>query len=431
MSISFWVILTLFLLVGVSSLTALTNALKRIYKKEAKTHWKTLGSSFFYLRIHHLFFPQHQLKALFFSCYAAQSWIRLAYGASLGLLAYLAFQDYGHPFPLFIELLLVVIAIYISYLLGDFLPKTIGIRYPEKVTQAVGLISSFFLTLSLPFLLLFLLFFGRMRAVRDAFKERITDMPPDILDDTAEGETLLPEEKKIFQSIVSFRDRVAREVMVPRIDTFCLPASTTIQEAAPLLIKEGYTRTPVYRQTVDEIIGILMFKDVLAKYMEFKETSDPAVLNASIETLLKPVLYTPETKKISALLQEFRKKQVHLAIVVDEYGGTEGVVTIEDILEEIVGEIADEYDEESSPFLQVSDKSYIVDGRMSIYDIKENIGIEIPDTGDYDTIGGYLFALTATIPPRGYRVLLEDCSLEVLSSSPRNIGKVQIEKREK
>ncbi len=429
MSISFWLLLTLFLLIGVSSLTALTNALKRMYKKETKKPWKILGSSFFYLPIHHLFFPQHQLKGLFFACYAAQSWIRLAYGASLGLFAFAIFEELQHPFPIVAELTLVVILFFISYLLADFLPKTIGVRHPEKVTQSVGLITSVFLTLSLPLLLLFLLFFGRMHIVRDALKERISDMPPDILDDVSEGESLLPEEKKIFQSIVSFRDRVAREVMVPRIDTFCLPSTTTIKEAATLLLKEGYSRTPVYRQTVDEIIGILMFKDIFAKYMEYQETLDVNILNTPIETLLKPVLYTPETKKISALLQEFRKKQMHLAVVVDEYGGTEGVVSIEDILEEIVGEIADEYDEETSHFIQTSDGSFIVDARMSIYDIKENLGIDIPDDGDYDTIGGYLFALTASIPPNGYRVLLEDCSLEVLSSSPRNIGKIRIEKR--
>ena len=428
MSISFWLLLTLFLLIGVSALTALTNALKRIYKKESK-HWKMQGSSFFYLPIHHLFFPQHQLKGLFFACYAALSWIRLSFGTSLGFLAYAGFEEISPPLPIAAEIAAVIVLFFVSYLLGDFLPKTVGIRYPEKTVGAIGLISSIFLTLSLPFLLLFLLFFGRMHTVRNALKERATDMLPDILDDASVNESLLPEEKKIFQSIVSFRDRVAREVMVPRIDTFCLPATTTILESAKLLLKEGYSRTPVYRQTVDQIIGILMFKDILAKYMEYQETQNINILNAPIETLIKPVLYTPESKKISALLQEFRKKQVHLAIVVDEYGGTEGVVSIEDILEEIVGEIADEYDEETSPFLQTSDGSYIVDGRMSIYDIKESLGIDIPDSGDYDTIGGYLFALTASIPPRGYRVLLEDCSIEVLSSSPRNIGKVRLEKR--
>ncbi len=432
MSISFWLLLTLFLLIGVSALTALTNALKRIYKKESK-HWKMQGSSFFYLPIHHLFFPQHQLKGLFFACYATLSWIRLAFGASLGFLAYAVFEEISHPLTSSAEIAAKIAAItvlfFVSYLLGDFLPKTVGIRYPEKTVGAVGLISSIFLTLFLPFLLLFLLFFGRLHIVRNALKERAVDMQPDILDDASVNESLLPEEKKIFQSIVSFRDRVAREVMVPRIDTFCLPATTTILESAKLLLKEGYSRTPVYRQTVDQIIGILMFKDILAKYMEYQETQNINILNAPIETLIKPVLYTPESKKISALLQEFRKKQVHLAIVVDEYGGTEGVVSIEDILEEIVGEIADEYDEETSLFLQTSDGSYIVDGRMSIYDIKESLGIDIPDSGDYGTIGGYLFALTASIPPRGYRVLLENCSLEVLSSSPRNIGKVRLEKR--
>src|SRR5262249_33403368 len=160
---------------------------------------------------------------------------------------------------------------------------------------------------------------------------------------------------------------------------------------AKLLENEGYSRTPVYRTTVDNIVGVLMYKDVLSKYREYEEKgNNPAILNAPIETIQKPVLYTPETKKISQLLQEFRKKQVHLAIVVDEYGGTEGIVTIEDILEQIVGEIADEYDEAEALFIPQSDGSWIVDPRISILDAEEHLGIKFPEEGDYDSIGGYI-----------------------------------------
>lgn len=429
MSVSFWLLITFILLIGFSSLTALTNALRRIHKKDSKRGWKNIDSTFFYRSIHQFLFPHHSLKGVFFACFAAQSWVRIAYGAALGLLTVAILVELERPFPVGVEILLVGLLFFVSYFLGDFLPKTIGIRYPERTIQAVGFIASIFLILSLPLFLLFFLLFGRTKSVQGALKDRESTTLPDILEDGGEEESLQPEEKKIFQSIVSFRDRIVREVMVPRIDTFCLPASTTIREAATLLQKEGYSRTPVYRQSVDEIVGILMYKDIMTKYMEYLTRRDEAILDAPIETILKPVLYTPETKKISVLLQEFRKKQTHLAVVVDEYGGTEGVVTIEDILEEIVGEIEDEYDVETSLFIANPDGSFIVDARMSIYDLKERLGIEIPESSDYDTIGGYLFTLTASIPPKGYRVLLDDCSLEVLSSSERNIGKVRITKR--
>ncbi len=234
-------------------------------------------------------------------------------------------------------------------------------------------------------------------------------------------------EKKLLESVVSFKDRVVREVMVPRVNLFSLPAQTTIREAANLLLSEGYSRTPVYRGNIDTIIGILMYKDILAKYMEYAESKVKSdILDQPIETIIKSVLYTPETKKISCLLQGFRKKQVHLAIVVDEYGGTEGIVTIEDILEEIVGEIADEYDQEEALFSKQQDGSWVVDARMGILDIEEELGIKISQEGDYDTLGGYIFHHAGTIPAPGLVIHHDDFELEILSSNDRCIEKVRI-----
>lgn len=240
---------------------------------------------------------------------------------------------------------------------------------------------------------------------------------------------LNPADKKLIESVVKFKDRIVREVMVPRVDLFMLPADTKIQDAAKELTSEGYSRVPVYRDTVDNIIGVLMFKDILQLYMDCLEgKKDSALTNAPIESITKGVFYTPETKKVAQLLQEFRSKQMHMAIVVDEYGGTEGVVTMEDILEEIVGDIADEYDSDEQQLYttQPGGGCWIVDARMTILDAEETFDIHIPQDGEYDTIGGYVFHKVGAIPHKGLKIHHEDFDLEILSSSDRSVEKVRI-----
>jgi putative hemolysin len=234
-------------------------------------------------------------------------------------------------------------------------------------------------------------------------------------------------DKKLLLAVLNFRDRIVREIMVPRVSLFCISHDCSIREAALLLDKEGYSRVPVYKNTQDQIVGILMYKDVLSKYKEYEtQGNNSKILDAPIETIMKNALYTPETKKLSLLLQEFRKKQVHLAVVVDEYGGTAGVVTIEDILEEIVGEIADEYDEEQSLYQRGPTGSWIVDGRMNLLDLEEELGIKIPQKGDYDTVAGYVFYQLGTIPKKGVVLHQDTFQLEILSSGDRFVEKVKI-----
>lgn len=243
-----------------------------------------------------------------------------------------------------------------------------------------------------------------------------------------DNSTLLSEhDKKIFQSVLSFRDRIVREVMVPRVALFCLAHDCTIRDAASLLVKEGYSRIPVYKNTQDQIIGMLMYKDILNKYMEYvSHPEKQEILDAPIETIMKTTLYTPETKKISVLLQEFCKKRIHIAVVVDEYGGTAGIVTIEDILEEIVGEIADEYDETETLFQPIQRGGWIVDGRMNLLDLEDELNIKIAQEGDYDTLAGYVFYRLGTIPKRGVVLHHDMFELEILSSGDRFVEKVKI-----
>ncbi|MFQ5729960.1 MAG: hemolysin family protein, partial [Waddliaceae bacterium] len=263
-----------------------------------------------------------------------------------------------------------------------------------------------------------------------SFEEPLTQTKREIID-IIQKTKLRPElnlhEKKLIESVLRFKDRIAREVMVPRVDVFSLSAETPIHEAVKLIDEEGYSRIPIYKNTVDNIVGVLMYKDVLNKFMEYREKdNDPSILGAPIETIQKSVLYTPETKKISNLLLEFKKKQVHLAIVVDEYGGTEGIVTIEDILEEIVGEIEDEYDEEEELYFAQHNGSWIVDARMSILDAEQQLGIIIPQEGEYDTIGGYIFHRAGSIPSKGFVIHQEEFEMEILRSDERRVERVRI-----
>ena len=193
---------------------------------------------------------------------------------------------------------------------------------------------------------------------------------------------------------------MAREVMVPRVDMFSLSASTSIKEAAKLLENEGYSRIPVYQNTVDNIVGVLMYKDLLNKFQEYEaKGNDKSILNAPIEILLKEILYTPRNKETLQPFTRIPQKTSPFSHRGRRIWGTEGIVTIEDILEEIVGEIADEYDEEEALYIPQSDGSWIVDPRMSILDVEEQLGLVIPEEGEYDTLGGYIFHCAARSPP--------------------------------
>jgi CBS domain containing-hemolysin-like protein len=257
---------------------------------------------------------------------------------------------------------------------------------------------------------------------------KLQDKLLNYLSESELGRYLESTEKKLIHTVISFKDRIVREVMVPRIDVFSLSSETSILEAAKHFSLEGYSRIPVYKENVDKIIGVLLYKDVFSIYTKHIENKHPTeALHKTVEQFVKPVLYTPETKKIAQLLQEFRNKQIHLAIVVDEYGGTEGIVTIEDILEELVGEIEDEYDtQEEKNFLPLSSGGWIVDAKMSILDVEENLGIHIPTNAEYDTIGGYIFHKAGEIPSKGWKIHLDTIDLEVLKSDERSIRKIKI-----
>lgn len=431
---------TLFFLTGTFFLTSLSNAFRRVHKRDSKLEIKSLGGLFFYRPFHLFFFPQHEYETLFFSAICAQSISRFCYAACtvffLMNTPLFHIQNPHEPqlydFTIFWFSLSFFAFLLAFFIVGDYLPRIFGTRIPKTAIRVCAPFSSIFMYLAFPITYVFLrisqslsrsIYFDYLQEPTAQAKQEIID----IVQKAPLGTEIDPHDKKLIESVLTFRDLIAREVMVPRVDMFSLSAETTIKEATRLLENEGYSRTPVYRNTVDNIIGVLMYKDLLSKFLQYEQSGNNiSILNAPIETLLKNILYTPETKKISHLLQEFRKKKVHLAIVVDEYGGTEGIVTIEDILEEIVGDISDEYDEAESLFIAQSDGCWIVDPRMSILDVEEQLGLNIPQEGEYDTLGGYIFHCAGSIPSPGFIIHRNEFEIEILQSSERSVEKVRI-----
>ena len=423
-------VLALIFLICSSLLSGISTALVQLGRTQAKTAFKKSSHLFFFQHMLKALFKEAKWEGLFFSLTATKHLFQLLFATfafiflvfTPPLKEALTSQPTSEGIWLFISALLIIL---IS-LLVDFFANLLSSLSPLSFFRVFSPIAStcllIFVPITWPLFKLLKLFLPK------SFKDKIFSasfqMKEKLLDILHESEISSyfdVHDKKLLLSVASFKDRIAREVMVPRIDIFSLSAQTTIKEAADGFIQEGYSRIPIYQESIDQVIGTLLYKDVLNAYIQGHNLNEP------IETLIKPVLYTPETKKLSLLLQEFRNKQSHLAIVVDEYGGTEGIVTIEDILEELVGEIADEYDfDEEILYSVLPTGEWIVDAKMSIIDINEDLGIKIPQSSDYDTLGGYIFHRAGAIPTPGWRLHHDDFDLEVLSSTERSVEKVRI-----
>lgn len=239
-----------------------------------------------------------------------------------------------------------------------------------------------------------------------------------LADIDTDGEPIEEDERQMIRGIIEMDETTAREIMAPRIDIVALDAHETIDDALKLIVEKGFSRIPLYDGTVDNIVGIIYAKDLLRCLTENRR---PALTE-----IARPPYFIPETKRVDDLLAELRQSKVHIAIVVDEYGGTAGLVTIEDLLEEIVGEIQDEYDREEAPIERVSPTEVIIDARVSIDSLSELFDYEPnEDDQDYDTVGGFVYHHLGKVPVAGDEVRVDGLTLRVLSVLGRRIKKVR------
>jgi putative hemolysin len=230
------------------------------------------------------------------------------------------------------------------------------------------------------------------------------------------------DERRLLESIVDFGDILVREVMTPRPDIVAIRADATVGQLRALFREQQYSRYPVYNDNLDNIAGFVFAKDLLL----VEETSMDESL---VATLIRPATFVPETKRVPELLKEFQRKQVQSAIVVDEYGGTAGLATIEDLLEEIVGEIRDEYDVETEPIVDEGHGVFIVSGKVDVDEIAERLGIDIEREG-FETVGGYLLSHLGRVPSVGESFDIDDVTMEVLEAERRRIHKVRIRRKQ-
>src|SRR5438034_943556 len=240
--------------------------------------------------------------------------------------------------------------------------------------------------------------------------------------ESAEQEGLIEgEERRLLQSIVDFGDTLVREVMTPRPDIVAIPEDATIGQLRALFREQEYSRFPVYKESLDHIAGFVFIKDLVLL--------GAAEDNRSITPLVRPAVMVPESKRVSELLKQFQRQQTQCAIVVDEYGGTAGLVTIEDLLEEIVGEIRDEYDGESEPIVDEGNGRYVFSGKVNIGEVAQRLDIEIEREG-FETVGGYLLSHIGRVPAVGERFEIDGLSVEVIDAERRRINKVRMIKAE-
>lgn len=244
-----------------------------------------------------------------------------------------------------------------------------------------------------------------------------------LVDEGSEDGLIEDDEKAMIYSVFKFGDTLAREVMVPRIDMVAVDLKTNLKDALDTIIKAGHSRIPVYEDTIDNIKGLLYAKDLLNVWQRGEEIGDLA-------SLLRAPYFVPESKKAADLLAEFQTRKVHLAIVIDEYGGTAGLVTLEDLIEEIVGEIRDEYDLlEEEEYQKISSTEYICDAGLDLDDLNELLDAELP-TDESDTLGGFIFTALGKVPEVGDKVVAEGIEMEVLTLNGRRIQKVRVTKIE-
>jgi CBS domain containing-hemolysin-like protein len=251
----------------------------------------------------------------------------------------------------------------------------------------------------------------------------VTEEELRLLVTVGEEEGVLEEdETDMIHSIFEFADTTVREVMVPRIDMVTLDSTATVTQAVDLALQGGFSRIPVYEESIgiDEIIGVLYTKDMLKQLREGHNTFP-------IRDLVRPAYFVPESKKLDDLLREIRQRRIHMVMVVDEYGSVAGLVTIEDLVEEIVGDIQDEYDHEEVLYEKVNDNEYIFDAKINIYEFSEMMDVKFEE-GDYETLGGFVYEQLDKIPVAGDIATHDDLKFTVLETRGRRINKIRVER---
>lgn len=342
---------------------------------------------------------------------------RLMRGTLLVLLMVLLAEAISSGFPGALILFGTGVAIMAG--VGQILPAFIVRRAPERFLEL--LLPAFTTVANIvgPFTALIVGWTGAATTRNGQGEQARGDAPgaPSAEADTPES----GDENRLLRSVVDFGETLVREVMTPRPDIVAIKATATIDDLRQLVREQEYSRLPVYNENLDNIVGLIVVKDLI------QMTSEPDGTRA-VTTMMRPAAFVPETKRVVDLLREFQQGRFQLAMVVDEYGGTAGLVTVEDVVEELVGEIRDEYDIEAEPIVREADDSFVFSAKVGIREMAERLGIEIED-GDFETVGGFVLSRVGRVPAVGERFELDGLDVEILEAERRRIHKIRVRRR--
>lgn len=360
---------------------------------------------------------RHKILDIYDELKLAVEFIRIIF-----LVAFLIYIFMVFPRLNFWPLWLLLISLGIYIVAFDIIPRLISLRNRDRI------LSSFLPSFRIPYVLAIpLLWISRAKTFAKEEEEEEREASDEeiqaLIDEAKEEGIIEKEEGVLLKSVVEFGDTIAKEIMTPRVDMICIRKDSNIGELREVVIKEKHSRIPVYKDRVDNIEGIILAKDLL-------EYSDEAYKAEPIERLIRPVHFVPWSMKVSELLKELQDRREKLAIVVDEHGGVSGLVTMEDLVEEIVGEIQDEYDSEEVQFIEQGPLDYIVPGDAAVEDLEDLFDLDLAED-DYITVSGLITHSLGRLPDKGEKIELKGLSLEIIDVDQKRIKKLRIKKASK
>ena len=322
---------------------------------------------------------------------------------------------------LFLEVIFITVIILIF---GEIIPKTFAVNRSIYFSNLMSIPIIFLLKLFRPFFIIFYKISDFIIRINPFKKEKTFDTEEELimLTELVEKEGTIQEtESNMIQSVFQFDNKLVKEILTPRVDIIAINSTASLDDAMDLITNKKFSKIPVYKENIDNILGILYAKDIIPYLMG----SRPKI---NLINLSRDPLFVPETKPIDDLLDDFKNKKKNIAIAVDEWGGTSGLVTLEDVIEEVVGEVSDPYDNEEYSFRKISNGNYIVEGAIKIYDLEENIDIKFPDIREYDTLAGYILDAIGNIPKEGEKVNYKNYLFKVIKLNKNRIDEVEIKR---
>tara|TARA_B100000945_G_scaffold263420_1_gene222207 strand:+ start:979 stop:2196 length:1218 start_codon:yes stop_codon:yes gene_type:complete len=322
------------------------------------------------------------------------------------------------------NLLLIQVSVitFILLIFGEIIPKTYAIVKSEKLANSSAKLLDIVLKIIYPVAFVFHKITNLIIRLLPIKKEQSFDSEEELimLAEVGEEEGMLDhEESDMIQSVFEFKNKLVKEIQTPRVDISALDSASSLDDAMDLIMKKKFSKIPVYKDTVDNIKGILYAKDIIPYLIGSRPSID-------LLKLTRTPYFTPETKPIDEVLQEFKVKKTSIAVVVDEWGGTSGLLTLEDIVEEVMGEFRDPYDKGEYEIVEQDDGTIIVDGSINIYDIEEYFNINFPDDRDYDTLAGFILDSIGDIPKKSEEVKFDNFIFKVILLDQNRIEKIKV-----